>query len=272
MKSLKKPQTFELKRKNKTMYKAFCIKHKHKFLAILLIINVFLLFLANNTKALGQTMTNSDYILRMENLNTAAGKPTGSGYKLNLTVGQTGPGLYSGSNYKVRAGFQYISSIIPFRFIISSTEINFGDLTPTNPITRNNTLTVTNQSAGGYTVKVYENHQLLVPSTGALIPDTTCDHGTCTESTADTWTSSLTYGFGYRCDAVTTNYCDSSFTTSTNYRQFADKSKSETEQTVMSGATGRTQQSTITYKANISTAQSAGLYSNVLTYIATPTY
>ncbi|MBI2420509.1 MAG: hypothetical protein HYV38_00280 [Candidatus Levybacteria bacterium] len=208
----------------------------------------------------------------MGNLNTAAGKATGAGGKLNTTVGQIAPGLYSGANYKVRAGFQYISSIIPFSFSISSNFVDFGVLTPTNPVTRTQTLTVGNQSASGYVVTAYENHQLLVPASGALIPDTTCDSGTCTESSSAAWTSTLTYGFGYRCDAVTTNYCASGFSTSTFYKQFADNSGSEVAQTVMTGTTARDQQSQITYKVNISGTQAAGQYTNVITYVATPTY
>ena len=224
--------------------------------------------------AQAQTMSNSNYIIRMGNLNTAAGKPTGASYKLNLTVGQTGPGLYSGSNYIVKAGFQYISSIIPFKFTIDNTVINFGSLVSANgPQTRSNILRIDNQSAGGYTVKAYENHQLLFPAQGQVIPNTTCDNGLCTESTSDTWSSSTAYGFGYRCDIVdATNYCNAGFSTSTNYRQFADNSKSKIAQTVMSGQSARNQRGQVTYKVNISAGQAAGQYSNSITFIATPTY
>ena len=74
-------------------------------LAFCLII-LSLLILSFLQKAWAQTMSNSSYILQMGNLNQAAGRPTGPSYKLNITVGQTGPGLYSGANYTVRAGFQ----------------------------------------------------------------------------------------------------------------------------------------------------------------------
>jgi hypothetical protein len=208
----------------------------------------------------------------MGNLNSVAGKSTGD-QKLNITVGQTGPGLYSGPNYKVRAGFQYISSIIPFRFSVSDVSVSLGTLTPNNPIFRTAILTVSNQSAGGYAVTISQNHQLLVPASGALIPDTTCDGGACSETTAAAWTSSVIYGWGYRCDLVTgSNYCVSAFSDSDYYKQFADLSKIETAQTVMSGATGRDQKAQITYKVNIAASQFAGFYTNVINYIATPTY
>lgn len=219
------------------------------------------------------TMNNSNYILRMGNFNQSAGKGTNSQFTVTNTTGQTGPGLYTGTNYKVRSGFQYIYSIIPFSFTITGNFIDFGTLTASNPVTRTSTLKVNNQSAGGYVVTAYENHQLLLPGSGQVIPDTTCDNGTCTETTASPWTSSLVYGFGYRCDIVdATNYCVSAFSTSTNYKQFADNSKSETGQTIMSGQSSRNQRAQVTYKVNISGSQPAGLYTNVITYIATPTY
>jgi len=225
-------------------------------------------FTASSAKAL--TMSNSNYILQMGNLNTAAGKPTGGDYKLGLTVGQTAPGLYTGTNYKVRAGFWYVRSIIPFAFSISETLIDFGTLSPTNPVTRTNTLTVSNGSANGYAVTASENHQLLVPASGALIPDTTCDNGTCTPTQSAVWTNTLTYGFGYRCTNVSGTDCATGFTVSTFYKQFA---ASPSAQTVMTGPNvGRNKQTQITYKVNISGAQAAGLYSNVIMYIATPTF
>ena len=234
------------------------------------------------------TMYNDQYKIRSGNLNSISGESSGSGFNLNITSGQTGVGLYSGTNYTVRAGFQYISSIIPFSFAISSQLIDFGTLSPTNPVSRTNTLTINNQSAYGYVVTASENHQLLVPSNGGIIPDTTCDAGTCSETTASAWTSSLVYGFGYRCDSVsvinngvTSTGCvagDNTFYSNpTYYKQFADASKSEVNQSVMAGTsslsrTVANQQATITYKTNISSSQTAGLYTNSITYIATPTY
>jgi len=249
--------------------------------ALLLFVFCFLL-IAKSVNA--QSLLENDfYRLQMGNLNSIAGESGGSGFNLNITSGETGSGLYSGTNYKIRAGFQYINSIIPFAFSIDNLNIDFGTLSPTNPITRTDTLTIANQSAYGYVVTASENHQLLVPASGALIPDTTCDAGGCSETTATVWSSTLTYGFGFRCDSVSIIYngststdClggGSSFSGNANYfKQFADLSKSETAQTVISGTSGRNQQATITYKVNISSSQAAGEYTNAITYIATPTY
>ncbi len=253
-------------------------KFSQKFLAfkfVALIGALLLIFTGILTPKVNaqSTLRNDYYMIRMGNLNAIAGESAGSGYNLNITGGQTAPGRYSGTNYVVRAGFQYINSIIPFYFKIDNIIIDFGALSPTNPVTRTSTLTVDNQSAGGYIVTAQENHQLLVPSSGQLIPDTTCDAGNCSDTTAALWTNTLTYGFGYRCDLVSvTNYCNTDFNTSDFYKQFADASKNETPVTVMSGQSGRNQKATITYKVNISSSQPAGLYTNAITYIATPTY
>jgi hypothetical protein len=251
------------------MYKVLCIRNLKTILLILLILNAYFLTL-NVPFANAQTMSNSQYILQMGNFNMASGKPTGSGYAVSYTMGQTGPGLYSGANYKVRAGFQYIYSLIPFSFRISSTEIDFGTLNATNPVTRTNTLTVSNGSASGYQVTASENHALLNIAYGKTIPDTACDSGPCTPSTSGPWTSTLTYGFGYRCDNISGTDCASGFTTSTYYKPFI---ASPSAQAVMLGSNvGRNKQCQITYKVNISGTQAAGTYANTIMYIATPTF
>lgn len=253
------------------MNKELWLGYKLFFLRAILYSLFFILYSAPT--ALAFTMSNGNWIIQMGNLNTAAGKPSNSNFKLGVTVGETGRGLYTGTNYTVRAGFQYIHSIIRFRFSISSLLIDFGTLTPTNPVKRTNTLTISNGSAYGYVVTAYENHQLLIPANGSVIPDTTCDTGLCTETTAASWPDSsiLVYGFGYRCDNLSGSDCVS-FPTD-NYKQFADDSKGETPQTVMSSLNvGKNRQAQITYKVNISGTQAAGRYSNIITYIATPTY
>ncbi len=241
-----------------------------KSVLILLFAFCFLLFAFEKAHAF--TMSNLLYILQMGNLNSFSGSKSNSAYKLNDTGGQLAPGLFSGTNYKIRSGFQYISSIVRFRFQISSQFIDFGIVTPTNPVTRTNQLTVRNGSAYGYQVTAFENHQLMVPSSGALIPNTTCDNGTCTTSTSADWSSTLTYGFGYRCDNITGTDCATGFTTSTFYKQFADNSVAQTPQAVMVGTNIGSKVAEITYKVNVSGVQNAGIYINSVTYIATPTF
>lgn len=219
------------------------------------------------------TMSNANWVIDFGNLNMTSGKPTGANYKVSNTVGQIAPGLYTGTNYTVRAGFQYVYSLIPFRFSISGLTIDFGALTPTNPVTRTNSLTISIGTANGYTVRAYENHALLRNETGSLIPDTTCDTGLCTDTTSAAWSNTLTYGFGYRCDNVTGTDCATGFTTSTFYKQFANDTYSESPVPVMAGSNvGKNKSVQITYKVNISGTQPPGEYTNQIIYLAIPTF
>lgn len=248
-------------------------KLKFKIFVFCLVLLPFAFYLLPLRTVSAFTMSNLDFIIDMGNLNSFAGKKSNGQYTLTDTGGQLAPGLYSGPNYKVRAGFQYIYSIISFRFSISNLFIDFGDLSPTTPVTRTNILTISNGSAYGYEITAFENHQLLSPPSGQIIPNTTCDAGTCTTTTAAAWTNALTYGFGYRCDNVTGTDCSPDFATPTFYKQFADNSTGQPPVAVMLGANvGYNIKGQVTYKVNISGTQAGGTYSNIITYIATPTF
>lgn len=216
-----------------------------------------------------ERVESTNYRIIFPNLNSGAGIPTSTNYSLNSTLGQTGPGEYSSSGYKVRAGFQYINSIIPFSFTVSDIQKNFGTLTPNTPSTSTSTITVSAGGAGGYSVKASENNPLMTADSADIIIDTLCDT-TCSETTAGVWTSASKYGFGFN---MTGDDIPGDFTDSTYYRQFADRSNSEIAQIIMSsGNVGRSRTSTITYKMNIGTTQPAGIYRNVIMYTAIPSY
>src|SRR5690554_1532883 len=85
---------------------------------------ILILSLASSVS--GQTMRNNEYILKWGNFNSFSGRASDGDTNITFTGGQTAIGLYSGDNFKVRSGFQYVYSIIPFTFSISSTTINFG--------------------------------------------------------------------------------------------------------------------------------------------------
>lgn len=210
-----------------------------------------------------------NYIIQMPNLNSGAGIPSSGNYKVGSTIGQTAAGLFSSSGYRVKSGFQYIYSIIPFSFAVSSTTIDFGHLVPQTPATQTNTLTVSSGGAGGYQVKASENHPLKVSSSTSTIPDTNCDTS-CSETAAAVWTSSTKYGFGFNMSG---DDIPADFVGLTYFRQFADRSTSESPQVVMSSIyVGRARQSTVTYKVNVSGVQPAGSYDNTIMYTAIPSY
>ncbi len=219
-----------------------------------------------------QTMSNSYYILEQGSLNSFAGKATGPSNAITDAGGTLAPGIYQGTNYLIRANFAYglvATTSSTFSFSISNTSVNFGTITPGEPVIRTNQLTVSSPNSG-YQVSTSQNSPL-VNSGGATIPDTTCDAGNCTQSTSAIWTSPLTYGFGYRCDNLASTDCSSNFSKANYYMQFPNLQGSESAQVVMSKATSSSNsQSQITYKLNISSTQAPGSYQNSIKYIAIP--
>jgi hypothetical protein len=233
------------------------------------------------SQVFAQPKVKSDnYVIQLPNFNSGAGIPTSPSFKLKGTFGQTAPGLFSSTNYRVRSGFEYIHTIIPFSFSVSNISINFGDLTANTPVTRTSTLTVKAGGAGGYSVKAYETHPLAIDNNPAKakIIDTLCDSGPCSESSAGPWTLGTTYGFGLNMagDDVPADFSGG------KYRQFADNYSSEIPQSIMSktnvtwdypnNAWPWESEATITYKVNIGGTQEAGTYQNSIIFIAVPSF
>lgn len=166
-------------------------------------------------------------------------------------------------------GVTYIPTA--FSFSITEPTIDFGVLSPTNPISRTTSLKVSSPGSG-FQIYAYENH-ILLSKMNAGIPDTTCDNGACSEITASLWENNLTYGLGYRCDSITKDACMSGFEREQDFKQFSNKSKREIPQLIMQSDFSKTdQQARITYRVNISGTQAKELYRNSVTYIAVPNF
>ena len=231
------------------------------------ILSVFFIF-SDEAKA-QEKVESTNYRIVFPNFNSGAGIPTSSNYSLNTTLGQTGPGLYSSTGFRIKAGFQYINSIIPFSFSISDIQKSFGSLVPNTASTSTSTLVVSNGGASGYSVKVSEDRPLTTDDDISTIADTLCD-STCSETSASVWSSSTKYGFGFNMSG---DDVPSDFINSTYFRQFADASLSENPAVIMtSNNVGRSRTATITYKINVSGLQAAGSYKNVITFTAIPGY
>jgi hypothetical protein len=242
------------------------------FLLAILTFAFLLLTLKLAPQAQAFTMSNGNWIIHMGDFNSMAGQSTGRNNKITSSLGQVAAGLYGGKNYKVKGGFAYIQPTSSFSFSVSDTLINFGLLTATNPVVRTSTFTISNPGTSGYQVVGYEDRPLINES-NIPIPNTTCDNGSCSETTSALWTSSLTYGFGYRCDTIINISCSKTFSEPDYYRKFANLQKDESPQTIIIGKkSGRNRKAKITYKVNISGTQMAGIYSNSIIYIAAPTY
>lgn len=181
--------------------------------------------------------------------------------------------VYLGQNYKIENGFGRSLNEPYFNFSISSDLIDFGTLTPNNPVIRTNTLSVLSASTYGYSVYVFENHQPQSSDASLFIPDTTCDNGACTQTTSASWKEPTVYGFGYRCDNKAGSDCSSGFFNTSFFKQFPDSSRQEEwEQTMRGLPEDKKKTSQITYKVNISNAQKPVKYVNTITYIAVPNF
>lgn len=240
----------------------------------LLILIFFGLILAGPALAV-PTMSSDDYQIDWPNLNMGAGVPSSDNYNLGVTTGQIAPGLYYFENgYKVRAGFQYIHTLIPFTFTIDKISVDFGSLTVGVGSTDTIGLEVDCGSAGGYQVTVQENDRL-TSTAGSYIEDTTCDPtDTCNHINEGDWEQSTTYGFGYSMSGTDV---PSEFASGTKFKNFADVPGDEPQKVmgltpVEGHEAGRDKQATMTLKVNISGTQAAGVYENILMFIATPTY
>ena len=218
------------------------------------------------------SMNSPLYKIESANISNAAGEKSSTNYRLSDTLGQLAAGEFSSTGYVIKAGFQYLHSIIPFKFSISNTNINFGTVTPNIPATATTVLTVSFGGAGQYQVTATELGPMTTLSGTSTIPDTVCDGGanTCSETLAKPWTSNSAYGFGYNMsgDDIPSDFIDSTY-----YRPFADKNANESPVVVMSSANvGKNRQATVTFKINVSPIQPAGTYQTIINFVATPSY
>lgn len=159
---------------------------------------------------------------------------------------------------------------IPFSISTSTNNISFGDIKPGEPIIRTHTLEVIPGSAPGYQIFSFINHSLQ-SSSKLEIPNATCDSGSCTSLLSDEWKLPLTYGFGYRCDNLIEQPCNSSFSKE-RYRRFSNEELNEKPAPFVKVNSGSTSKSIISLKINLSNSQIKDSYQNIIYYIATSNF
>lgn len=138
-------------------------------------------------------------------------------------------------------------------------------------------LTVSTNAASGYAVTAAENDQLGKDGgTTPFIPDTTCDSGTCSQTTSADWATSTNTGFGYsiqNVDAASTAFLYNESARTFSAKQFADLTGSETPQTIFSSSTvANAEDVYVCYRLSVGATQAAGDYENQITYTATGTF
>lgn len=224
-------------------------------------------------------MESPQFKIQSGSVNIGGKDSESSSYKLNTSLGQSAAGEYNSNGYIVKAGFQYIHSIIPFSFKISNTNVNFGTIYPESPATATTNLTVSFGGAGQYEVTAIEEGPLKT-LTGVTFPDATCNgaFNSCTESISEVWNSNSAYGFGYNMsgDDIPLDFLDSSY-----YRPFSDRTAGESPIVIMNSTNVtlepasspiNSRSSTVTFKINSSPNQAGGTYQTVINFMATPSY
>jgi hypothetical protein len=220
-----------------------------------------------------EQLQSDSFVITFGNFNVTSGEKSSASYNVTDTVGQVanGPyGSYGSSNYFIGSGFQYIYQIDTFAFSISDVTIELGEVNVGTHNTASNELTISTKGAGGYIVYAYEEHPLRHLNGSTDIPDTTCDSGTCTISTAGVWSNTSVPGFGFNMngDDIPSDFIDATY-----FRPFADDSSADQMQIVMTSPNIANQRTaTVTYKAGIGNTQAAGDYQTNIRFVAVPGY
>lgn len=200
-----------------------------------------------------------------------SGSKSSTNYSVQDVVGGTGGGLFNSQGYSIQTGFHYLTGIDLFRFSLSTTQVEFGRLSPYQPITKQVQAIVDNGLASGYQVFAGEINVLQTDGK-AIIPNTICDTKSepCTPTNAMPWKNNDTTGFGYGMvgKTVSKDFIDSSY-----FRPFANLSENEDPKVIMSSQLPKTKdQATINFKVNIDRTQPVGSYKNKIIFTAIPGY
>ncbi len=191
----------------------------------------------------GQEMQSNQFRIQMGHLNIGSGKESlSANTNLAFTLGQTAAMEFAENGYIIKAGFQYLHSIVPFSFTVSDTRIDFGELFPNDPKTASIDLTVSYGGGGNYQILAYEEAPLTTLDGNNQIPNTCCDPGCndpgkCDQNTAALWVDSNTVGFGYKMSGEDIPSTFEALGCNGNcFRRFADASLSTPEEPVHFGA------------------------------------
>jgi hypothetical protein len=154
----------------------------------------------------------------------------------------------------------------------TATSVPFGTISPNAFYQGCQDLIVSTNAGNGYSVTVQESSVMRTVDGRLSIPDTTCDGGTCSESAGAAWTNATKNGLGHTCFNQLNHDCNASYSSGTNFRQAANLAAGETAQSVMSSSTAATATGRVKYRLSTSAAQSAGIYTTIISYTIYATY
>lgn len=155
----------------------------------------------------------------------------------------------------------------------TATAVSFGSLSGNAFNNLGQRLSALTNSNGGYVVTVFEETKLRNLTTGVTIPDTTCDAGTCTYTTAQPWTTDNTHSkWGYTLQNLSVGITSTTFTYTNGYKAFGVGFAQAQPIMTNPGTPSTTEQAFICYRLTAANSQQAGSYENKLTYTATATF
>lgn len=158
----------------------------------------------------------------------------------------------------------------------TATSVPFGAMTLNSFKTLAQDLTVSTNASSGYAVTAAENDELgLGGATTPFIPDTSCDSGPCTISSAQDWNTATNNGFGYSLENVDAAIIPFEYDTAGTFdaRPFANLVDGDTPTTIFnSTAVANAENAYVCYRLSVGATQAAGDYENQITYTATGTF
>lgn len=161
------------------------------------VLTVFILFLLISAllapSGFAQVMQQEEYILRLDSYSQPT-TPLPSSTERNSTEDLKSlppatktPQLSQSLNLSVTPGF-----------------LDFGIVHATNPVNR--LIEISSTTLPGFLLYIFENRNLQAET--SEIPQASCDSGTCSQSMAGEWNSTLSFGLGYSCAS---EGCDQDF-------------------------------------------------------------
>ncbi len=153
------------------------------------------------------------------------------------------------------------------------TSVSFGSLSIANFNDLAQRLSCVTNATSGYSVTAFESRVLTNISSGTTIPNTVCDSGPCTTSSATDWATTTNYGFGYSIQNINANSVAFSYDSGTFYaKPFGIGSANTAVLFSNSSTPSTTERIYVCYRTAVSTYQEAGDYENGVTYTATATF
>lgn len=166
----------------------------------------------------------------------------------------------------------------------TATTVPFGNVSTAALYQGCQRLEVTTNAGGGYTVRVRENNPLRT-SGGVVIPDTQCNTSACTPTSAAVWTlAGAGQGFGISCvSAATSMNCSNSgpnWNEGVNWAPVAYEGRLDPANstsvpatvTKLDVSTSVSVLAKVKYRLEVPGAQGAGSYTNLVSWIVTPTF